>query len=53
VVAYDGQSFRGHGTSTDIVEAGGRAYLEVINRILRRRERGNMKPSTIGDIRAC
>jgi 2-isopropylmalate synthase len=40
VVDYDGQTFRGHGTSTDIVEAGGRAYLEVINRILRRRDRG-------------
>jgi 2-isopropylmalate synthase len=40
VADYDGQSYRGHGTSTDIVEAGCRAYLEVINRILRRRERG-------------
>ena len=40
IVDYQGRSFRGHGTSTDIVEAGGRAYLEVINRILRRRERG-------------
>jgi 2-isopropylmalate synthase len=50
VVDYGGQTFRGHGTSTDIVEAGGRAYLEVINRILRRRERGNMDPATIGDI---
>jgi 2-isopropylmalate synthase len=39
VVDYGGQTFRGHGTSTDIVEAGGRAYLEVINRILRRRDR--------------
>ncbi len=37
-VEYNGQSYRGHGTSTDIVEAGSRAYLEVINRILRRRE---------------
>jgi 2-isopropylmalate synthase len=50
VVDYDSQTFRGHGTSTDIVEAGGRAYLEVINRILRRRERGNLEASTIGDI---
>ncbi len=39
-VEYNGQSYRGHGTSTDIVEAACRAYLEVINRILRRRERG-------------
>lgn len=37
-VEYNGRSYRGHGTSTDIVEAGSRAYLEVINRILRRRE---------------
>jgi 2-isopropylmalate synthase len=50
VVDYDSRTFRGHGTSTDIVEAGGRAYLEVINRILRRRERGNLEVSTIGDI---
>ena len=39
-VEYNGLSYRGHGTSTDIVEAGSRAYLEVINRILRRRELG-------------
>jgi len=37
---FDGGSFRGHGTSVDIVEAASRAYLEVINRILRRKERG-------------
>ena len=36
----NGQSYRGNGTSQDIVEAAARAYLEVINRILRRRERG-------------
>ena len=39
-VEYNDRSYRGHGTSTDIVEAGSRAYLEVINRILRRRELG-------------
>ena len=39
-VEYDGQSFRGHGASVDIVEAGCRACLEVMNRILRRAERG-------------
>jgi len=39
-VDYEQQSYRGHGVSVDIVEAGSRAYLEVINRILRRRERG-------------
>lgn len=39
-VEYNGQSYRGHGISTDIVEAGARAYLEVINRICRRQEAG-------------
>jgi len=50
VVTCDGQAFRGHGTSTDIVEAGGRAYLEVINRILRRRERAGAETAAIADI---
>ena len=35
-VDYDGETYRGHGVSVDIVEAGTRAHLEVINRILRR-----------------
>lgn len=35
-VEYNGQPFRGQGLSTDIVEAGARAYLEVINRVHRR-----------------
>jgi 2-isopropylmalate synthase len=39
-VEFGGESYRGHGTSVDIVEAASRAYLEVINRILRRQERG-------------
>jgi 2-isopropylmalate synthase len=39
-VERDGQSFRGRGASVDIVEAGVRACLEVMNRILRREERG-------------
>ncbi len=39
-VEFNGQSYRGNGTSQDIVEAAARAYLEVINRILRRQERG-------------
>jgi len=39
-VDFNGQPYRGHGTSQDIIEAAARAYLEVINRILRRRERG-------------
>ncbi|MEM8815698.1 MAG: 2-isopropylmalate synthase [Pseudomonadota bacterium] len=39
-VAHEGASYRGNGTSVDIVEAGCRACLEVMNRILRRRQRG-------------
>jgi len=35
-VEYNGDSFRGTAASTDIVEAGALAYLEVINRIVRR-----------------
>src|SRR5690606_41889912 len=32
---YNERSHRGHGVSTDIVEAGALAYLDVINRICR------------------
>jgi 2-isopropylmalate synthase len=39
-VEFEGRSIRGSGTSVDIVEAGTRACLEVMNRILRRRRRG-------------
>jgi len=39
-VAIDGLSFRGRGASVDIVEAGCRACLEVMNRHLRRVQRG-------------
>ena len=34
-VSYNGQNYRGHGISTDIIESGALAYLEVINRIER------------------
>ncbi|MEM7431711.1 MAG: 2-isopropylmalate synthase [Pseudomonadota bacterium] len=37
-VEHNDKSYRGNGTSVDIVEAGARACLEVINRILRRRD---------------
>ena len=37
-VEYNQQSFRGHAVSTDIVESAAFAYLEVINRVLRRRD---------------
>ncbi len=44
-VEYNGSSYRGHGVSTDIVEAGALAYLEVINRVARRRESGHDRPA--------
>ncbi len=43
-VEHDGQSYRGRGASVDIVEAGTRACLEVMNRILRRGQRGVTGP---------
>ena len=43
-VEHDEQSYRGHGTSVDIVEAGCRACLEVMNRILRRQNGGSASP---------
>lgn len=49
-VEFDGDSYRGHGVSVDIVEAASRAYLEVINRILRRRERGRLSDQDASDI---
>ncbi|MEO0575645.1 MAG: 2-isopropylmalate synthase [Pseudomonadota bacterium] len=39
-VGLNGASYRGHGISTDIVEASVLAWLEVTNRILRRRKKG-------------
>ena len=45
-VGHDGADYRGHGTSVDIVEAGSRAYLEVINRVLRRRDHGARRPTS-------
>ncbi len=39
-VDHGGASYRGRGASVDTVEAGSRAYLEVINRVLRRQQRG-------------
>ena len=39
-VEFGGENYRGQSASVDIVEAACRAYLEVINRIVRRRQRG-------------
>ena len=51
-VEYDDQSFRGRGASVDIVEAGTRACLEVMNRILRREGLGRETASPDDTTRA-
>ncbi|MDH4126659.1 MAG: 2-isopropylmalate synthase [Gammaproteobacteria bacterium] len=40
-VQHDAELYRGNGASVDIVEAGARACLDVINRIIRRRDRSD------------
>jgi 2-isopropylmalate synthase len=45
-VQHGDDLFRGNGASVDIVEAGARACLEVINRIIRRRERTGDDPDS-------
>lgn len=48
-VEYEGDSYRGNGTSVDIVEAGCRACLEVMNRILRREHRSRNEGDAAAD----
>ena len=43
-VEYEDASYRGRGASVDIVEGGCRACLEVMNRILRRKQHGRSGP---------
>ena len=45
-VQHGDDLYRGNGASVDIVEAGARACLEVINRIIRRRERSGEDPDS-------
>ena len=51
-VEHGDATYRGHGTSVDIVEAGTRACLEVINRVLRRQQLGLAGPGKADDARA-
>ena len=44
---YEGQSFRGRSVSTDIVEASARAFLQVVNRILRERPETRHAPTAV------
>ena len=48
-VDYNGHSHRGHGVSTDIVEAGALAYLDVINRVCRQKPAAVVKPELASD----
>jgi 2-isopropylmalate synthase len=48
-VDYNGHSHRGHGVSTDIVEAGALAYLEVINRVCRQAAGRSALATAAGD----
>jgi 2-isopropylmalate synthase len=48
-VNYNGHSHRGHGVSTDIVEAGALAYLDVINRLCRQAAGRSAPASAAGD----
>jgi 2-isopropylmalate synthase len=48
-VDHDGKSHRGHGVSTDIVEAGALAYLDVINRVCRQSAARLASPAAAGD----
>ena len=48
-VEHNSASYRGHGASVDTVEAGSRAYLEVINRVLRRQQRGGIADGDSAD----
>ena len=45
-VVHNDDVYRGKGASVDIVEAGARACLDVINRILRQRERSAENPDS-------
>jgi 2-isopropylmalate synthase len=45
-VEYEQESYRGRGAHVDIVEAGCRACLEVMNRILRRKQHGYVGPGS-------
>ena len=51
-VEFEGKSYRGRGASVDIVEAGCRACLEVMNRILRRGQRSVTDPDAGDSTRA-
>jgi 2-isopropylmalate synthase len=46
---HDGRTFRGRGVSTDIIEASALAFLQVINRVLLRRQIEESQPAECGE----
>ena len=46
-VEYKGLTFRGRGTSTDIIEASAKAYLSAVNKILAYKSRHESKPKKV------
>ena len=52
LVRFEDRDFRGHGISTDITEAGALAFLDVINRVLRARERNARAAETTASLAA-
>ncbi len=52
LVRCEDRDYRGHGVSTDITEAGALAFLDVINRVLRARERNARAAETSASVAA-
>ena len=52
LVRSEDRDYRGHGISTDITEAGALAFLDVINRVLRARERNARAEETTASLAA-
>ena len=47
-VDADGRKVTGRGVATDVVEASARAYLNAVNKLVRLRERGDVRDESIG-----
>ena len=47
-VEAEGRKVTGRGVATDVVEASARAYLNAVNKIVRLRERGDVRDESIG-----
>jgi 2-isopropylmalate synthase len=44
----DGLKVTGRGVATDVVEASARAYLSAVNKVVRLRERGDVREPVVG-----